>query len=213
MTDFGRRPDVMLKSVYDDDDDGVISLMHTRADMERATYDPLHHGVVADSQKLEFQTKAQVRDHTPKAHIHSPPAAHKATHQKGGTDEITIAGLVGKSYLVDIGDPSTFSYTKTTLSLNGTWQDLDLSSFLTDTTTHVLLYVVIEDDLVETEIMFRKRGNQAEKNIAKLRTQVANVIIDANFIVPVDVDQKIQYKATNTGWGFCNIVVCGYVEI
>ena len=56
----------MLKSVYDTDDDGVVG----------------------DSEKLEGSTKAQVQDHNPKA--------HKTSHQDGGSDEISIAGLAGE---------------------------------------------------------------------------------------------------------------------
>lgn len=95
MTDFGRRAGVMLKSVYDSDNDGVITVMHTQANMETSTYDPEVTGIVADSRKLELSTKAQVRDHAPKAHTHALPSAHKATHQDGGTDEISVAGLSG----------------------------------------------------------------------------------------------------------------------
>ena len=56
----------MLKSVYDTDDDGVVD----------------------DSEKLEGSSKAQVQDHSPKA--------HKTSHQDGGSDEISIAGLAGE---------------------------------------------------------------------------------------------------------------------
>ena len=38
-------------------------------DMLKSTYDPGANGVVDNSEKLEASTKAQVRDHTPKAHV------------------------------------------------------------------------------------------------------------------------------------------------
>jgi len=56
----------MLKSVYDTDDDGVVD----------------------NSEKLEGSTKAQVQDHDPKA--------HKTSHENGGGDEISVAGLSGE---------------------------------------------------------------------------------------------------------------------
>lgn len=75
-----------------------------------------------DSSKLEGFTKAEVQDHAPKAHLlgaHTedtlanlnakisdadldaagtarPPTAHKASHQVGGGDEISVAGLSGE---------------------------------------------------------------------------------------------------------------------
>ena len=56
-------------------------------DMLKSVYDTGDDGVVDDSEKLEGSTKAQVRDHSPQA--------HKASHQDGGSDEISVAGLSG----------------------------------------------------------------------------------------------------------------------
>jgi hypothetical protein len=57
-------------------------------DMTKAVYDTNNNNVVDNSEKLEGSTKAQVQDHAPKA--------HKTSHQKGGADEISIAGLAGE---------------------------------------------------------------------------------------------------------------------
>ena len=88
----GGGSDDMLKSVYDTDDDGVVY----------------------NSEKLEASTKSQVQDHTPKAHTlasHSSKAhseltgvssdqhhaqLHAASHENGGGDEISVAGLSGQ---------------------------------------------------------------------------------------------------------------------
>lgn len=59
-------------------------------DMLKSIYDTGNTGVVddaEDSQLLDGSTKAEVQDHTPKA--------HKASHQNGGTDEINVGGLSG----------------------------------------------------------------------------------------------------------------------
>jgi len=90
-------------------------------DMLKSTYDTDEDGVVDNSEKLEGSTKAEVQDHTPKAHLlgaHTAdtlanlnakvsdatldgsgdsrtPSAHKASHQNAGTDEISVAGLSG----------------------------------------------------------------------------------------------------------------------
>ena len=61
----------MLTSVYDPNEDGVIAVAQTQADMVKATYDP----VIAAIQALA--------------------AAHKTQHQNGGTDEINATGLTG----------------------------------------------------------------------------------------------------------------------
>ncbi|MBA7647193.1 hypothetical protein ES703_54963 [subsurface metagenome] len=61
----------MLKSVYDSNNDGVIAVAQTEADMTKAVYDP----ALADISALL--------------------AAHKTQHQNGGTDEINATGLTG----------------------------------------------------------------------------------------------------------------------
>ncbi|MBA7596047.1 hypothetical protein ES703_07027 [subsurface metagenome] len=68
----------MLKSVYDTDDDGIVD----------------------NSEKLEGATKAQVQDHDPKAHA--------ASHQDGGADEISVAGLSGE--LADLQKPKDHTH-------------------------------------------------------------------------------------------------------
>lgn len=77
-------------------------------DMEKSTYDTGDNGVVDNSEKLEGSTKAQVQDHTPKAHTlashstkaHSelsdaPTSAH---HVKTVAGELNLADLLEKSY-------------------------------------------------------------------------------------------------------------------
>ena len=76
-------PGDMLKSVYDTDDDGVADAAE----------------LAANALKLEGSTKAEVRDHV--------PIAHKTSHQDGGTDEISVAGLSG-----ELADPQKSNFLK-----------------------------------------------------------------------------------------------------
>lgn len=82
MTDFGRRAGEgdMLKSVYDDDDDGVIAIAQTEADMEKADYDPTLAAIAA-----------LLTD-------------HDTQHEDGGTDEIDCTGLEGAGGAGVLGD-------------------------------------------------------------------------------------------------------------
>jgi len=61
----------MLKSVYDPNEDGVIAVAQTEADMKASVYQP--------------QLAA----------VQALLAAHKTQHQNGGTDEINATGLTG----------------------------------------------------------------------------------------------------------------------
>jgi len=73
MTEMGRRSGIgdMLTSVYDPNEDGVIAVAQTEADMEKADYDSVINALV------------------------SLAAAHKTQHQSGGTDELDVTGLTG----------------------------------------------------------------------------------------------------------------------
>jgi hypothetical protein len=61
MTDFGRRPDEMLKNVYDPDDDGVIAVAQTEADMKKEVYDQNDDGYADDAEKLGGETLSEVK--------------------------------------------------------------------------------------------------------------------------------------------------------
>lgn len=73
MTDFGRRTGQgdMLKSVYDPNDDGVIAIAQTEANMVGSTWAPVIANIAAIAN------------------------FHKERHQDGGSDEIDVTGLVG----------------------------------------------------------------------------------------------------------------------
>ena len=73
MTDMGRRTGTgdMLKSVYDPNQDGVIAIAQTEADMKASVYQP--------------QLAA----------VQALLADHHAQHEDGGTDEIDATGLTG----------------------------------------------------------------------------------------------------------------------
>lgn len=82
MTDFGRREGGgdMKKSTYDPNNDGVIALAQTEADMTTAVYG----GIIAALQALA--------------------AAHKTQHEDGGSDEIDATGLAGIPVGALLGD-------------------------------------------------------------------------------------------------------------
>jgi len=70
----------MLKSVYDSDEDGVIAVPQTEADMTKAVYD------TDDDGKVDAVEE------------------HASLHEDGGTDEIDVTGLVGATARAILGD-------------------------------------------------------------------------------------------------------------
>jgi len=82
MTDFGRRTGVgdMLKSVYDPNNDGVLAVAQTQADMTKAVYDLVIDALVALA------------------------ADHNTQHESGGSDALNVTGLTGTTPRSILGD-------------------------------------------------------------------------------------------------------------
>lgn len=145
MTDFGRRTGEMLKSVYDTDDNGVVdeaeSTAAHAADHQNGGDDEISvaalSGELADDQPAKAhalggakhtaatlaELNAKVSDATLDDSSDSrTPAAHKASHQDGGTDEIDVTGLAGttpRAILGQISPPTTLRAGRLSIA-NGT---------------------------------------------------------------------------------------------
>ena len=127
----------------------------------------------------------------------------------GPSSSITISGSSGG--FGDRGDPSSFDYTEADLTTDGGWYDLDLSSIITSSAaTAVALRVTIQDDAAGSYVQFRKNGNSNTTNVSTLRTQVANVSIDGDLIVPLDSNRTIEYRTSNTTFSNIYIAVKGW---
>ncbi len=189
MTDFGRRVGQgdMLKATYDPNDDGVIAVAQTEADMTKAVYDAII------------------------AAINALLAAHKTQHQTGGTDEVDATALVGRKNYVDQGDPSGAHYMTGTFTTDGNWHDLDLSSKVPAGATVVHLLLNMRDNLANVAAEFRKNGNSNAQNIFWQRTQVANISIINDFFLACDANRVIEYRFSNTTWSYIQLQVRGWL--
>jgi len=126
VTDFGRRAGEgdMLKSVYDADLDGKVgpieehAALHQDGGTDEISAASLS-GELADDQPPKAhalggakhtvatlaELNAKVSDATLDKHTDSrTPTAHKTAHQDGGTDEISVLGLVGTTPRAVLGD-------------------------------------------------------------------------------------------------------------
>jgi len=113
--------------------------------------------------------------------------------------------------LADRGDPAAYDYTEAGLTMNNTWQNLDVSAVVIDTdASWVLLGVLLNDPNVGDNIMFRKDGNANAISMAGVIAQVANQDVFAQVLVPCSTSQVIEYKA-NAALASCDIVVMGWI--
>jgi len=234
VTDFGRRKGDMKRSVYDDDHDGVITVMHTQADMETSTYDPEVTGIVADARKLEMSTKAEVRDHTPKAHTHTESQITDLDHNalkvvgvpvddtdKGAGKVLAYNSISenleyetqtgGGHTFVDRGDPAAGDFEAGTLTTDDAWNDLDLSGIVAEGAAFVYLSAHLEYTLVGFKCRFREKGNLNEYNILIAETQGAGVTVLVCGFVKLDGNRKIEYRASDCVWDLLRITVRGWI--
>ena len=113
--------------------------------------------------------------------------------------------------LADRGDPAAYDFTEAGLTMNNTWQNLDLSAIVVDTdASWVLLGVLLNDPNVGDNIMFRKDGNANAISMAGVIAQVANQDVFAQVLIPCSTSQVIEYRA-NAALASCDIVVMGWI--
>jgi len=175
MTDMGRRPGGgdMLKSVYDCDDDGIIAVGQTQADMVKATYDP----VIAAIQALA--------------------ADHKTQHENGGSDEIDLTGLSGAGGFVYRGDSTEHDFITASFTRDGTWRDIDLSSVVPEGAAWVYVCVTYRASAVDKSFNLRENGASNAYNVASSKAQVVNIYRNLNAWVKLDANRVIEYFGTD----------------
>lgn len=121
------------------------------------------------------------------------------------------AAVASISVFVDRGDPSAADYNAASLTKNGSWHDLDLSSVVPAGATSVLLRVTVNHSLAEKSINFRKNGNTNSVNVAGVINPVAGVSNVQDIVVAVDSNRVIEYNAvSNATWNTLDIVIAGW---
>lgn len=192
MSEFGRRVGDMLKSVYDPDKDGIIAIAQTEADITEAEVD------------------SKISTHKSDANAHHAKL-HKANHQSGGSDEIDLTGLSGKSLVVDRGDPSAFDWSLLDLTIDGNWHDLDCSGIVPEGAKFIWFRLYLIDDVTGSWFQMRKKGNSNVYNTLTVLTQAANIPIEAQGFVACDENRMVQYRATNTTFTMIYLLVRGWI--
>jgi len=189
MTDFGRRLGLgdMSKATYDPNDDGVIALAQTQADMIKAVYDPF----IAALQALA--------------------AAHKTQHQTGGTDEIDCTALVGTVNYVDRGDPNVHDFTLNDFTTDGDDHDIDFSSICPAGAKVVHFFCGLQDGSVGMFLYFRKKPNIYSAAVSNMQTQGVDVYNYQDMWVTLDGDRKAIYNASNTVFTSIVLTVRGWL--
>lgn len=138
------------------------------------------------------------------------PGAHKTTHQNGGSDQIDLTGLTRSPVFVDRGDPAAYDYTLTNFTQDNAYHDLDLSAIIPAGAIAVLIIIEYYLSTLGYLINFRKNGNANERNIAQIRPTVQDVWSSQQIIVSLDANRIIEYKITGDAFGGLNATISGW---
>lgn len=111
---------------------------------------------------------------------------------------------------VDRGDPATYDYDKTDLTIDGAWHTLDLSSIVPAGAAGVLLKTRLQSANPGDTIMYRKNGNANEINACGCEALRANVIRTRMGFSAIDSNRIMEYKADNIAWTLLDIAVRGW---
>lgn len=110
----------------------------------------------------------------------------------------------------DVGDSDAYDWTLATLTADGTWYELDVSSVVTDlTAVRVELRLIFKDSVLGKYAGFRERGNLLTYNNGGLETLVANKWHYCTTYCVLDDENVIEYRI-DTGMDSANIAVRGW---
>lgn len=128
----------------------------------------------------------------------------------GGYDGPKEGCPMGEIY-VNRGNPNAPDYTiGAGLTADGTWRMLDLSAIVNDSdATRVLLLAYCKDTGANMDFLFRPLGNLGAHSGEYIRTQVANIVVFAQFQIYMPVLQTIEY-AISAGMDIATLTVQGW---
>ena len=110
------------------------------------------------------------------------------------TEETTINQTTGETF-TDRGDPASVDFDENDLTMDNTWNDLDLSSII-DSGASLVLLRVYYDKATEATLEFRENGNSNTANASRLMTIGEQRYGYGDCFVVPDSSGVIEYKAS-----------------
>jgi len=133
-----------------------------------------------------------------------------AKGDKGDKGDTGEAGADGTYNYTDRGDLANYDFTEATLTIDGAWHDMDLSSIVGAGVRLVLLRVIINNTSIGEPANFRTKGYSGAANRATLRIQEAGYVYDTDMWILTDASGIIEYLFSNTTWTSIDITVRGW---
>ena len=123
------------------------------------------------------------------------------------TELITTYGFFHDRGLVTAAD---FSLAGTPLVTDATWRNIDISSIVPVDTKAVLCRVTVEDNATMSIFYLKNNTGATDLNVSQITTQVANIALQMDCIVPVGSDRILKYWGTNTTFTDITILIKGW---
>jgi hypothetical protein len=121
-----------------------------------------------------------------------------------------VSQTFGSGRFVDRGDPATVDWDESTLTIDGAWHDLDLSSIVPVGAVAVVLHVTAYNDTSFLWLAFRKKGNTRAWNSGSIYG-FSDIPSACDLVVSLDSNRMIQYMGSNpSGANWCPVVVGGW---
>lgn len=120
------------------------------------------------------------------------------------------AGADGTFNYIDRGNLAAEDFTEASLTEDGSWYDLDLSSIVGAGIRLVLLKIIIQNTAAEKPCYFRTKGYTGGANVSNFYSQAANAISASDRWVLTDSSGFIQYYFDASTWTSINITVRGW---
>lgn len=147
----------------------------------------------------------------PDYHKTAIPKAHASTHQDGGSDQLNLAGLAGKSLVVDRGDAMGADFSMFQLTIDNAFHDLDLSAILPQNATWVHMRVMAVALAPMLLANFRNNGNVYPFTVSTVCTVDNGLESHTPMWVACDANQVIEYQVQTGDWMFIDIFILGWI--
>ena len=116
----------------------------------------------------------------------------------------------GDTY-VDRGDCSDFDFGVGDFITDNDWHDLDLSSIVPVGANLAHVLVRLKDDLANSWLMIREKGNTTSRNALLQYTPAVNVETCIDGFITLDSNRVIEYRGSNTAFTEVDLVVRGWI--
>lgn len=139
------------------------------------------------------------------------PPAHKTQHQNGGSDALDLAGLAGKINYVNRGNLASFDWTISNFSVLSAWTDLDCSSIVPSTATHIHFRSEVMSSTADNIILsLKKKGYAGDQNAFFSITPKQSAYASSHGIIECDANRFVQYYKTANTLTVANVAILGW---